>query len=88
MCFWPGKARVLFYRLPVSLKARVLNGLGYTPGFNKSSRFFFFLGGEGGASVLYTKRYSKIAVAYKTAWRFVHEDLVKTIFFIKFVKRA
>ncbi len=39
--------------------------------------------GEGGLSLLYTQKVSKIAAVNATAWRFGTEDLVKTYFCVK-----
>jgi hypothetical protein len=37
----------------------------------------------GGASLLYTQNFSKIAKVHTTAWRFDHEGLVKINFCVK-----
>jgi hypothetical protein len=41
-----------------------------------------------GLSMCYTQKLSKIAAVHKTAWRFGHEDLVKTKYFVKLEKKA
>ncbi len=46
------------------------------------------MGRGGGLSVCCTQKFAKIASEHVAAWRFGHEDLVKTNFFVKVCKKA